>query len=151
MRLYHVAIFRPLRNRLSNARGSAGDDDGDNGWRSLHLSFPYTEGIAYTHAALRFVIVDGLLLLSCRFLSSPSRPSCSPERSLPFSLYTMDKHSSKDRSPSPGNRKISDEHAHHLDEANTFDDRFPDPDAGKSDEERALIVRMPAARVSVSY
>jgi hypothetical protein len=63
----------------------------------------------------------------------------------------MDKHSSKDRSPSPGNGKISDERAHHLDEANTFDDRFPDPDAGKSDEERALIVRMPAARVSVSY
>jgi hypothetical protein len=54
----------------------------------------------------------------------------------------MDKHdsTSKDRTPSPGTEKIIDEHAHHLDEAHTFDDRFPDPDAGKSDEERALIV-----------
>jgi hypothetical protein len=64
----------------------------------------------------------------------------------------MDKqdNSSKDRTPSPGKEKTADEHARHLDEANTFDDRFPDPDAGKSDEERALIVSMPAARVSVS-
>jgi hypothetical protein len=54
----------------------------------------------------------------------------------------MDKHdsTSKDRTPSPCTEKIIDEHAYHLDEAHTFGDRFPDPDAGKSDEERALIV-----------
>jgi hypothetical protein len=63
----------------------------------------------------------------------------------------MGKHdsSSKDRIPSPGTEKITDDHAYHLDEANALD-RFPDPDAGKSDEERALIVRATAARVSTS-
>jgi hypothetical protein len=55
----------------------------------------------------------------------------------------MGKHdnNSEDRTPSPATEKAIDEHAHHLDEANTLDDRFPDPDAGKTDEERALIVR----------
>jgi hypothetical protein len=53
----------------------------------------------------------------------------------------MDKHdnSSKDRTPSPDTEKIIDEHARHLDEASAFDS-LSDPDAGKSDEERALIV-----------
>lgn len=63
----------------------------------------------------------------------------------------MDKHetSSKDRTPSPGAEKITNDHAYHLDEANTLDDRFPDPDAGKSDEERAAIVCRKAAGASV--
>jgi hypothetical protein len=64
----------------------------------------------------------------------------------------MDKHdnSSRDRTPSPGTEKIVDDYAHHLDEANTPDDRFSDPDAGKSEEERALIVSLTAVSPSVS-
>lgn len=60
----------------------------------------------------------------------------------------MDKHdnNSDDRTSSPGTEKIVDDYARHLDDANTIDDRFPDPDAGKSDEERALIVQITAAR-----
>jgi hypothetical protein len=54
----------------------------------------------------------------------------------------MEKHnnSSKDRTPSPGIEKSTDDHTHHFDHANALD-MFADPDAGKSDEERALIVR----------
>jgi hypothetical protein len=48
--------------------------------------------------------------------------------------------SSKDRTPSPGTEKVIEDYAHHVDEANALDS-LSDPDAGKSDEERALIVR----------
>jgi hypothetical protein len=60
----------------------------------------------------------------------------------------MDKHdnNSDDRTPSPGTEKIADNYAHHLDDANALD-MFADPDAGKSDEERARIVRSTAAMI----
>jgi hypothetical protein len=65
----------------------------------------------------------------------------------------MEKHnnSSKDRTPSPGIEKSTDDHAHHFDHANALD-MFADPDAGKSDEERARIVRSTAAMIlSISH
>ena len=63
-------------------------------------------------------------------------------------MEKLDNHSG-DRTPSPGNEKITDSHAHHIDEANLLD-RFPDPDAGKSDEERAAIVSLTRAAATIS-